>query len=54
MLGPGVLAAVGAALGAFVGLQIGTVDIGTGIEAAIPLAALGGYLGYRVGVRRLL
>ena len=40
---------IGALIGAFVGSSIGIVALGGGIAGTIPIAILGGYVGYRVG-----
>ena len=40
---------IGALIGAFVGSSIGIVALGDGIAGTIPIAILGGYIGYRVG-----
>lgn len=41
--------AIGALIGAFVGSSIGIVGFGSAIAGTIPIAILGGYIGYRLG-----
>ena len=44
-----IMMVIGALIGAFVGSSIGIVGFGGGIAGTIPIAILGGYVGYRVG-----
>ena len=41
----------GALIGAFLGSSIGIAGYGSAIAGTIPLAAIGGYIGYRLGSR---
>jgi hypothetical protein len=43
---------VGAIVGAFFGSSIGIAGFGGGIAGTIPLAILGGYIGYRFSQNR--
>ena len=40
---------IGALIGAFIGSSMGIAGYGTAIAGTIPLAILGGYVGYRLG-----
>jgi uncharacterized protein YcfJ len=42
----------GAVIGALLGSSIGIAGFGTAIAGTIPLAILGGYIGYRVGLNK--
>jgi uncharacterized protein YcfJ len=44
-----VMIVVGAVVGAFLGSSIGIAGFGTAIAGTIPIAILGGYIGYRIG-----
>jgi len=44
-----IMMVVGALIGAFVGSSIGIAGFGGAIAGTIPIAILGGYVGYRVG-----
>ena len=44
-----IMMVIGAIIGAFVGSSIGIVGFGGGIAGTIPMAILGGYVGWRVG-----
>lgn len=46
-----ILMIAGALIGAFLGSSIGIAGYGSAIAGTIPLAAIGGYIGYRLGSR---
>ena len=42
---------LGVVVGAFVGSGIGIAGFGGAIAGTVPLAVIGGYIGYRIGTR---